>query len=300
MILVEKIYSFNLTTFTPFPQPFRFMAQIGETCTLSIVSTPQHGYYLDGGDLGEILLPKRYAPRGMKPGDELEVFLYLDSEDRPIATTEKPYARVGEFTSLQVVDMAPFGAFLDWGLPKDILVPKSEMPRPMEKGKFYVVKILMDEASNRIIASARLDRHMSTDTGMFEQGQEVEITIAQFTDMGCKVIVENHCWGLLYDNEIFQELRRGEVTVAYVKKVREDGKLDLILQKPGYEAIDPISENIMDALEQMDGFLPYNDKSAPEDIYEAFGISKKAFKKAIGALYKSRQIRIEENGIHKT
>ncbi|MGL1902573.1 MAG: S1-like domain-containing RNA-binding protein [Fibrobacterales bacterium] len=275
------------------------MASIGKTATLTVVSVKEFGLYLDGGELGEILIPTRYAPSRAQEGDEISVFIYCDSEDRVIATTEKPFLEAGEYGLLKVAETGSYGAFLNWGLPKDILVPHKEMQREMEQGFEYLVTVYVDHETDRLVASSRLDRHLSIDTDMFSEGDEVSIIVAHFTDMGCKVVVNNHCWGLLFKNEIFQDLKKGDKTTAWIKNIREDGKLDLVLQQAGYDTIDPLSKEIMEKLDDSDGFLPFNDKSAPDEIYDFFGMSKKAFKKALGSLYKERLITIENDGIHK-
>ncbi len=274
------------------------MAEIGKVQTLTVVSIQEFGVYLDGGSLGEILLPGRYAPSRVLEGDELRVFICLDSDDRLIAVTDTPKLQVGEYGLLTVVDAGSYGAFLDWGVPKDILVPFKEMQREMEKGMSYLVTVYVDTETDRLVASSRLDRHLSIDTDEFQEGDEVDIIIDIFTDIGCKVIVNNHCRGLLYTNEIFKNLKKGDHAKAWVKALREDGKLDLTLQKPGYDGIDPLATQILDMINEANGFLPFTDKSNPDDIYKAFGMSKKAFKKAIGSLYKQRHITIKNDGIY--
>ena len=274
------------------------MIEIGRKNTLKVVRKTNLGLSLDGGNFKDILLLERYVPEGVEVGDDLEVFVCMDSEDRIIATTQTPYAQAGEFAFLKCVDSGSIGAFLDWGLPKDVLVPYKEMQQDMQQGYSYIVKILVGDR-NRLIASSKLDMHLSEDTSMFSEGQEVDILVAVVSDMGYKAVVNNHCWGLLFDNEIFQELRMGQRLQAYVKKIREDGKLDIVLQKPGYGPINSIAKDVLEKLEHAGGHLAFTDKSAPDVIYREFGVSKKAFKKAIGTLYKQRLITIDPDGLRK-
>ncbi len=273
------------------------MASIGTINELEVVKTVDFGVYLDGGSHGEILLPKRYVPENSQPGDRLEVFIYLDSEDRLVATTEQPLAMVGEFALLKVIEIASVGAFLDWGLPKDLLVPFREQQVKMEKGKSYLVYVYLDHESQRIVATSKLDKCLGNIPADYETGEEVDLIIADKTVLGYKAIVDNSHWGILYYNEVFQPLRLGEKLKGYIKQVREDEKIDLRLDKPGYEKIDSISRQILDQLKDAKGFLPYNDRTDADIIVQKFRISKKNFKKAIGSLYKQRLINIEENGI---
>lgn len=273
------------------------MAEIGKLNELRVVKELDFGIYLDGGDLGEILMPKRYVPEGCKVDDMLEVFIYLDSEDRIIATTEKPYAMVDDFAILKVVAVNSAGAFLDWGLPKDLLVPFSEQRPVMKEGESYVVRIYLDLKTSRLAASSKLDKFLQNKPGSFQQGQEVELLLCDRTDLGWKAIVDNMSWGVLYENEIFQEVKKGQKIKGFIKKIRDDGKIDLCLQKPGYEKVDDISEMIITALKAQGGFIPVTDKSSPEIIQKLFGISKKTYKKAIGAIYKKKLITIEKDGI---
>ncbi|MBE9536590.1 MAG: GntR family transcriptional regulator [Proteobacteria bacterium] len=272
------------------------MVEIGRTNSLRVVKEVEFGLYLDGEDLGEILMPKRYMPKGCKPDDVIEVFLYLDSEDRLVATSEKPYAEVGDFACMKVVDVAEVGAFLDWGLPKDLLVPFREQKEKMSKGKEYVVFVYLDN-SERIAASSRLDRFLSKEPPSFEEGEEVELLICEETDMGYKAIINGDQGGVLYSNEVFQKLKIGEKTRGFIKKIRDDGKVDLSLQKAGAEKVDELSEKILSALKEQGGFLYVTDKSLPKVINTLFGCSKKTYKKAIGGLYKKRLITIEDKGI---
>ena len=273
-----------------------FMAEIGVLNNLRVVKEVDFGVYLDGGEHGEILLPRRYVPENCKVDDNIRVFIYLDSEDRLIATTERPYAMVGDFALLKVVAVESAGAFLDWGLPKDLLVPFSEQSPIMEEGKSYVVRVYVDK-SNRIAGSTRLDRYLDNDTGNFHVSQKVELLICNQTDIGYKAIVNGTHWGVLYYNEVFQSLKSGQKTKGYIKKVRDDNKIDLSLQKLGYEKVDDITETILGVLKEQGGFISVTDKSTPETIHKLFGVSKKTYKKAIGAIYRKRLITIENNGI---
>lgn len=274
------------------------LADIGKFGVLRVVKSVDFGVYLDGGDLGEILLPKRYVPAGVKPGDSLEVFLYFDSDDRLIATTEKPLAKVGEFAYLKAVAVNPVGAFLDWGLPKQLLVPFREQGYPpMREGRSYCVFIYLDAASRRIAASARLNKFLDDRPAPFIVGQEVDLFVYEKTDLGYKAVIENSHSGILYKNEIFRELEIGQHLRGFIHKIREDGKIDLRLEKPGYGKIAGLAEAILDKLEANGGFLEVTDRSTPETIAALFGASKKAFKMAVGALYKKRLIAIEKDGL---
>ncbi len=273
------------------------MADIGKINNLKIVKEVDFGIYLDGGEHGEILLPSRYVPANYKIDEVLKVFIYLDSEDRFIATTENPYAMVGDFALLKVVSVDSVGVFLDWGLLKDLMVPFREQSPNMEKGKSYIVKIYVDKHSNRIVATTRLDRYLDNEPVCFQVGEEVELLICNQTDIGYKAIINNTHWGVLYSNEVFQPLTRGQKTKGYIKKVREDNKIDLCLHKPGYKRVDDVTEIVLNVLKQKGGFLPVTDKSSPETIYKLFGVSKKTYKKAIGFIYKKKLITIEKDGI---
>ena len=270
---------------------------LGKYNQLEVVKEVDFGVYLDGGDDGEILLPSRYVPEGCKPGDVLNVFIYLDNEDRLIATTLQPKAQVGEFACLEVAWINEYGAFLDWGLMKDLFVPFREQKMKMQKGRSYVVHAHVDEESYRIMASAKVERYLSKEKPDYQPGQEVEIMIWQRTDLGYKAIVENQYSGLIYQGEIFKSLEPGMKLTAYIRQVREDGKIDLTLQKDGQKKVEDFSEVLLQFIKDQGGHTLLNDKSAAEDIYEAFGVSKKTFKKAVGDLYKKRLIVLEEGGI---
>lgn len=273
------------------------MTEIGKLNTLRVVKELDFGIYLDGEQLGEILMPRRYVPAGTKPGDKLEVFIYLDSEDRFIATTERPFASVGDFALLDVVGVNSVGAFLDWGLPKDLLVPFREQKQKLEVGKSYVVFVYLDVDTNRIVASAKPEKFLDRSPADFEEGEEVDLLILSKTDLGYKAMINKTHTGVLYKNEVFESLEKGQQLKGYIRKIRPDGKVDLILHKPGYEKVDDISKQILDKLKEKNGFIALNDKSSAESIYEMFRVSKKTYKKAIGALYRERVITIEDAGI---
>ena len=273
------------------------MVEIGKYNTLKIVKDLDFGVYLDGGDDLEILLPARYVPRNVKPGDEVEVFIYHDNEGRIIATTAKPLAIVGEFQWMECKSVNDMGAFLEWGLMKDLLVPFREQKMPMREGKWYLVYVHLDHVTKRIVASARVDKFLDNVPPVYEFNQEVDLLVADETEIGYKVIINNLHWGLVYHNEIYRRLERGEHLKGYIKEVREDEKIDVSLTRLGYEKVEGIAGIILDALKVQNGFLPVHDKSPAEEIYSLFGCSKKSFKQAIGALYKKKLISIERAGI---
>ena len=273
------------------------MAEIGKLNSLRVVKEVDFGLYLDGGEHGEILLPKRYVPENAKPEDILEVFIYLDSEDRIIATTETPHIMLGEFACLKAVAVTPMGAFLDWGLMKDLFVPFREQKLKMEEGKWYVVTVYLDPETKRLVASAKIEKFLDNLPPEYEAGQEVDLLIAGETDLGFNAIINNRHLGVIYNNEIFQPLRKGDRIKGFIKKIREDEKIDLLLQKPGYGKVDDISMKIVNVLKDHHGFLPVTDKSDPDTIYKLFGVSKKTYKKAVGALFKFKIIDIEDKGI---
>ena len=273
------------------------MTEIGKINHLEVVKEVDFGIYLDGGDLGEILMPKRYVPEGTMPSDTLETFIYLDSEDRLVATTEKPLAMVEEFALLSVVSVTPVGAFLNWGLPKDLFVPFREQRQPMEEGKKYLVYVYVDTNTKRIAASSKIEQYLDNIPVDYDLDEEVDLIIVNETDLGYNAIIDNSHFGILYKNEVFQPLNPGDRVQGYIKKIRTDGKIDLRLEKIGYEKISSFVDRIITELQKNKGFLPFTDKSSPEEIYQTFRISKKNFKAAIGALYKKKFIALEDNGI---
>nr|WP_321410950.1 S1-like domain-containing RNA-binding protein [uncultured Carboxylicivirga sp.] len=270
---------------------------IGKYNTLRVVKEVDFGVYLDGGENGEILLPTRYVPENTIVDDELKVFIYLDSEDRLIATTEKPFAIVGEFANLEVKSVTKIGAFLDWGLMKDLLVPFREQDEKMEEGKYYPVYIYLDEESNRIVATSKLYTVLNNLLPEYEPSQEVDLFVYAKADIGYKVVVNELHSGMLYHSQLFQPIKIGDRLKGFVQKVREDDKVDVSLQKPGYEAIEGQAAEVLTILKEKGGYLAVSDKSAAELIYKVFKMSKKSFKKAIGTLYKQRLIIIEKEGI---
>lgn len=274
------------------------MTEVGKYNTLPILRSVDFGVYLDGGELGEILLPQRYLPEGCRVGDAVEVFVYYDSEDRVIATTERPYAQVGEFAVLKVNSVNPVGVFLDWGLAsKELLVPFREQRAEMFPGKYYVVYLYVDEVSGRIVATAKINRFLQKTPVDYTLNQEVSLLVTQETELGFKVIVDNAHWGMIYHNEIFKPVHRGDCLMGYVTHIRADEKVDVALQPVGYGGVDLLAQGILDAIRKNDGFLPFNDKSDAGEIAAAFGCSKKNFKKAVGALYRQRLIEILDDGI---
>ncbi len=275
------------------------MAQIGKTNTLKVVRETDNGLYLDGDNLGEILMPQKFITEGIRENNEAEVFVYSDSEDRLVATTETPLAKAGEFAFLKVVATNRFGAFLDWGLPKDLLVPFSEQKNKMAEGKYYLVYLFVDLLTNRVAASAKLNKFLDNTPPAYSNGDKVDLIIAEMTDLGYKAIVNNEHWGILYKDQVFKPLYVGEKVTGYVNKVREDDKIDLLPEKPGYEKIDSMSQKILDLLDENRGFIALTDKSSPEMIQSMLGISKKNFKKAVGNLYKKRLIEFKSDGIKR-
>ncbi len=263
-----------------------------------MVKEVDFGLYLDGGALGEILLPRRYVPKGCKVDDRVKVFVYRDSEDRIIATTDTPYAMVGDFALLKVVSLNRIGAFLSWGLPKDLLVPFGEQKTVMEEGQSYIVRVYVDKRTNRIAASSRLDKFLDRKPGNFHVGWEVDLFICNQTDIGYKAIIDSAHWGVLHYGDVYKTLKRGEKIKGFIKKIRGENKIDLSLHKPGYEKVKDVKELIITTLKARGGFISVTDKSSPEEIYELFGVSKKTYKKAVGAIYKKRLVTLEKNGIN--
>lgn len=271
--------------------------ELGKFNTLKVVKEVDFGMYLDGGEEGEILLPSRYVPEGCRPGEELAVFVYLDNEERLVATTLTPLVQVGQFACLEVAWVNQYGAFLHWGLMKDLFVPFREQKMKMQVGKRYVVHAHLDDESFRIVASAKVDRYLSKEKAPYEPGREVDILVWQKTDLGFKAIIENRYGGLLYESELFQPLQTGMRLKAYVKQVREDGKIDLTLQKPGHGKVEDFSARLLDYIREQGGRTALQDKTPAEEIYEIFGVSKKTFKKAVGDLYKKHLILLHADGI---
>ena len=273
------------------------MIEIGKINTLSVVRETDNGIYLNGGELGEILMPQKFVTDEVKNTGEATVFIYNDSEDRLVATTETPLAKVGEFAFLKVVENNKFGSFLDWGLPKDLLVPFREQKTKMVEGNQYLVYIFLDLQTNRIAASAKLDKFLDNTPPEYKKGDGVDLLIVDETDLGFKAIVNEEHWGMLYKNQVYQNISVGQKIKGYVNKIRNDEKIDLLLEKPGYEKVDAIAEKILNELKENHGFMAVSDKSSPQMIEAMFGISKKNFKKAIGSLYKKKLIIFESDGV---
>ena len=275
--------------------------RLGKRNQLTVLREVDFGVYLDGGDIGDVLLPKRYVPNECKVGDVVDVFLYLDSEERLIATTEHPLVEVGQFAYLEVKWINQFGAFLDWGLMKDLFCPFKEQKMRMQQGKKYVVYCYIDTLTSRIVASAKVEKFFSKEPPLYQVGDTVEVMIQQKTDLGFKVIVEGRYGGLIYQNELFRDIHTGDILSAYVKTIRPDGKLDITLQHQGMQHVVDFSEQLYLYLQKDEnGFCPYHDKSPAEDIYSVFKVSKKTFKKAVGDLYKRNIIVLKPNGLYLT
>ncbi|MGE1173442.1 S1 RNA-binding domain-containing protein [Pseudomonas sp. BW7P1] len=278
------------------------MALVGRYNSLQVVKHTNFGLYLDGGSDGEILLPNRYIPKDIPSEDEdwLNVFVYLDSDDKLIATTEKPKVQVGEFASLKVVEINSIGVFLDWGLPKDLLLPYSEEKRQLTAGDYCVVHAYLDKRTRRITATARLDRYLDKTPANYSVGQEVDLLVVEATDMGFKAIINNKHWGLIHKNEIFKFMRSGMREKGFIKELRADGKISLSLQPVGQDAASSLSSKILARLRESNGTLAVSDKSDPALISSLFGVSKGNFKKAIGSLYKEGKIIIHADRIELT
>jgi len=272
------------------------MINIGKINKLKVVKQQGANVYLGNEISGKVLLADRRLPANCEVGDTLEVFVYVDSDGHLAATTKNPLAQVGDIAWLKVVSLNYVGAFLDWGLPKDLLVPFSEQYHEMEVGRSYLVKVFLDD-QNRIAATTKIDKLLSDEAEDFEVGQKVSLIIADKSDLGVKAIINNSHWGMLYENELFQPVRKGQKLDGYIKQIREDGKIDLSLHQPGYGKVVSLTDKILAKLKANNGVLMLSDKSPPEAIYAAFGVSKKVFKQAIGALYKQQLITIDKSGI---
>jgi len=273
------------------------MAEIGKINHLNVVKQVDFGVYLDGDELGEILLPERDLPSGCVVGEGLDVFIYLDSEDLLIATTQMPKAMVGECAFLKVVEVNAVGAFLDWGLPKDLLVPYGEQQKPMEEGESYVVYLYVDEASERIAATSRLNKFVVDTSPYFKQQQKVELLVCERTDLGYKAVVNQTVIGLLFNSDVISPVRHGEKLQGYIKQIRPDNKLDLCLQLVTREALDDLSEQILAFIQAEGGQTTLTDKSPPDAIAKQFGVSKSSYKKALGKLYQKRLVLIEKHQV---
>lgn len=270
--------------------------QAGIYHKLKVVKHVDFGIYLDGGDV-EILMPKRFVPGNVQDGDEIEVFIYHDNEGRLIATNQKPYGTVGEVALMQVKDKNKQGAFLDWGLMKDLFLPLSQQKSAIRVGGKYLVYIYLDEMTGRVAATEHISRYLNNDELTVKEGDEVDMLIWRETDLGYAVIINNRHEGLLHYNEVFKELQPGDRERGYVKAILDGNKITVSLGKKGYERIEDETDKILRLLDENNGYLPYHDKSDPEEIYEFFGMSKKAFKMAVGSLYKQRKISLTKTGI---
>jgi uncharacterized protein len=272
------------------------MIQVGMYNTLKVSRKVDFGFYLDDGKDG-ILLPKRFAPRGLRIGDEIKVFLYHDSDNRLIATTQEPMGVVGDVVQLKCVSTTEHGAFLDWGLMKDIFVAKSQQLTRMHKAGEYLVKIYIDEQTGRIAATEKIEKQISNDELTVKEMDEVELYVQRESDLGYVMIINGKHTGLLHSNEVYRNIEVGDKLKGFIKTIRADNKIDLVLDKPGYARIENEAEKILRLLKEQNGYLPYHDKSDPEDIYNFFGMSKKTFKMTIGALYKQHKIDFAKAGI---
>lgn len=272
------------------------MLKIGKYNDLVVESRVEFGLYLQS-DEGKILLPQKYVSEDMNIGDTLNVFIYTDSEDRLVATTLKPDGVVGDFVFLEVKDVASFGTFMDWGLEKDLLVPKSEQQDRMVPGKKYLTKICFDDMTQRVYGTTKISVNCDKNITDLKVGQKVELLIHSFTQIGIMAVIDNRYFGMLYINETYQDLSIGDTCTAYIMRLREDNKIDLTLKKPGYDSVKGSAETIVSLLEQAGGFIPCHDKSSPEEIKTVFSMSKKEFKRAIGGLFKKGVLELKKNGI---
>jgi len=275
------------------------MIQLGKRNDMKVLRMVDFGAYLDAGDIGEILLPSRYVPDGCKVGDEVNVFIYLDSEERLVATTQKSLVEVNHFACLEVKWVNEHGAFLDWGLMKDLFCPFKEQKQKMQVGYKYVVYAYIDAVTYRIVASAKLEKFISNERPPYSKGDEVDIIVCQRTDLGFKVIVDEKFYGMLFDKDVFKPLRKGDRMKAYIKQVRPDDKIDLVLHnESGRELVEGFADRLLQELFASEGgCLPYHDKTDADEIYRVFGVSKKTFKRAVGDLYKRNLIALTESGI---
>jgi len=272
------------------------MIQVGMYNTLTVSRKVEFGFYLDDGNEG-ILLPKRFAPKDLRIGDEIKVFLYHDSENRLIATTQQPKGCVGDMVLLRCVSTTEHGAFLDWGLMKDIFVAKSQQLTRMQKGGEYLVKIYIDEQTGRIAATEKVERQLTNNELTVKEMDEVDLYVQRETELGYVMIINGIHTGLLHNNEVYRKIKVGDKLKGFIKTIRPDNKIDIIIDKPGYDRVENEAEKILRLLQEHDGYLPFNDKSEPKEVYDFFGMSKKTFKMTLGALYKQRKIDFGNNGI---
>lgn len=275
------------------------MLEIGRINKLIALRQTSVGFFLGHPDdeRDDVLLPNKYVPTDLRVEDEIDVFIYTDSEDRPIATTLTPHIMRDEFAPLPVVAVSNVGAFLNWGLEKDLLVPFREQSKPMHEGEWYVVFLYLDEDTGRLVASSKVSRFLDPDASDLVANDPVDLLAYEITDLGVNVIINDRYQGLLYHNELFRPVQVGDRMPGFVKRVRDDDRVDVSLQQMGFENVEPSAQRILEALQQAKGFLPLNDSSPPEAIHKALEMSKKTFKKAIGTLYKDRRIEIRDDGI---
>jgi predicted RNA-binding protein (virulence factor B family) len=273
------------------------MLTLGVYHRLTVVRESEQGFYLTKDEEDAVLLPNRYIPEGLQMGDEIDVFLYSDSEGRPIATTLTPKLTLHKFAALEVTSVTKYGAFMDWGIAKELLVPFREQNRKLEEGDIAVIYLFYDEVSSRLVGSAKVRKFLSAEQPDVKEGEEVEILVYDQSDLGYKVIINNLYEGMIYRNEIYRTLSLGDQTQAYVKKIRDDGKIDLQRQPLGYAKIASNSEKLLQFLKDNEGWLPLTDKSSPDEIKQKLSMSKKTFKQAVGDLYKKQFIDLKEDGI---
>jgi predicted RNA-binding protein (virulence factor B family) len=272
------------------------MVRMGEYNLLKVIKVKDMGVFMDNGEEG-ILMPKRFVPPGTRIGDEINVFLYHDGEGRPIATTQKPFGVLGDIVKLKAVDITPQGAFLDWGLMKDLFIPKSGMISFMRPTGEYLVKIVMDEQTGRVAATEKLERYLSNETLTVKEKEEVELLVYRKTDIGYEVIINGKHKGILHQNEIYRPIEIGDRFPGFIKSILPENKIDVAAGKSGYQRVEDEAEKILRLLQENDGYLPYHDKSSPEEIYDFFHISKKTFKMTTGNLYKQKKIIFTSTGI---
>ncbi|MCW5520426.1 GntR family transcriptional regulator [Aureitalea sp. L0-47] len=273
------------------------MLQLGQFQQLTILRETEPGLYLGNDEGDEVLLPHKYKPESFEVGDSIDAFVYLDHEERPVATTLEPEIQLNQFAYLRCSDVNKFGAFMEWGLEKQLFVPFKEQARPMKVGNWYIVYMYLDDKTNRLTGSSKTKRYLDNTELTVKKFDEIDILVTHLTEKGANVIINGIHNGLIYLEDIFEDIRSGDRLKAYVKKVRHDNKVDVVLQSPGYKSIEPNAQYVMEELEAAGGFMPLHDKSDPELIKDELGISKKSFKKAIGSLYKKKLISIEEDGI---
>ena len=274
------------------------MIKIGQINSLEVTKTADFGVFLDGDDYGSVMLPNKYVPEGTNVGDHIDVFLYFDSESQLAATIDKPIAQVGEWGLMQVEGVSSTGAFVNWGIKeKDLLIPFSEQRARFTAGQNILVYVYTDKASGRIVGTTKFNKWLDKTPANYQVNEEVNLIIAERSQLGYKAIVNGEHWGMIFPSDVFGKLFIGKKLKGYIKQIREDGKIDLALQKVGVAKMDDLSSKIVESLEKKGGFLPLNDKSSPEAIFDAFRTSKGTFKKTIGGLYKAGKIVIEKDGI---